>query len=118
MDSYYAGRANFGPFYRGDNLSIKATGQLKESVVKGSKLLLQVALKKGSVLIPLIKLEQDLCNQLADMGEECPLDKGALNISKQIELPNSIPSSEYIATATAVTEDGENIVCFSADMHF
>ena len=116
--SFYSRADHEALRYSGDALSIKASGQLKEAVVKGSKLILQVALKKGAVLIPLIKLEQDLCDQLADMGEECPLEKGTLNIVKAVDLPKSIPPSEYIARANAVTEDGKEITCFVADINF
>jgi hypothetical protein len=79
--------ANVLLIYSGKNLSIKATGDLKTTVVEGAYVAIQV--KYG--LITLIKQKIDLCEQVKNVDKECPLEPGELQVTKDVELPNEIP---------------------------
>jgi len=42
-------------------------------------------------LIKLISTKADLCEQIANVQLECPVEKGELNIEKVVSLPGEIP---------------------------
>ena len=42
-------------------------------------------------LITLIKSRIDLCEQVKNVDLECPLEKGLLKVTKDVDLPNEIP---------------------------
>lgn len=71
----------------GQKLEIKANGTLSEDVEAGTKVALLV--KYG--LITLIKQEADLCDNLPKIGESCPLKKGPISISKEVDIPRQVP---------------------------
>jgi hypothetical protein len=73
--------------YSGKTLSIKASGVLKTTVEEGAYVAIQV--KYG--LITLIKQKIDLCEQVKQVDKECPLEDGALEVTKDVDLPNEIP---------------------------
>jgi hypothetical protein len=73
--------------YSGETLSISAEGYLKEDIEDGAKVHIQV--KYG--VITLINQETDLCEQTKNVDLECPLEKGALKLTKDVELPKEIP---------------------------
>lgn len=81
---------------RGKTLSISAKGNLTEKVEEGAKVHLQV--KYG--LITLINQEADLCEQVGQVDLKCPLDKGELKLTKDVELPNEIPPVRSIFNPT------------------
>ena len=72
---------------RGEKLSIKASGDFKEQVGEGSKMHLQV--KYG--LITLINQERDACDTIEQADLKCPLKKGELSLTKDVDLPREIP---------------------------
>lgn len=69
------------------NLSIIASGTLKQDVEEGAYIEVQV--KYG--LITLIKQKLDLCDQVVNIDLDCPLEKGPLKFTKTVELPAHIP---------------------------
>lgn len=71
----------------GGTLSITATGDFKEQVDKGFKMHLQV--KYG--LITLINQEADGCETIGKADLECPLKKGEMKLTKDVDLPKEIP---------------------------
>ena len=71
---------------RGSKLVIEATGTFTEEIVKGAYVNLQV--KWG--LITLIKTTADLCDQLKEVDESCPVD-GDQVIRKEVEIPKEVP---------------------------
>ena len=73
--------------YSGETLSISAEGFLKEDIEEGAKVHIQV--KYG--VITLINQETDLCEQTKNVDLECPLEKGELKLTKDVELPKEIP---------------------------
>jgi len=98
----------------GATLSIKATGDFKEQVDKGFKMHLQV--KYG--LITLINQEADGCDTIGKADLECPLEKGEMKLTKDVDLPREIPPGTYTFLADVYTEDGDKITCLTAKIVF
>ncbi|MCJ1277202.1 Phosphatidylglycerol/phosphatidylinositol transfer protein [Puttea exsequens] len=97
----------------GEALSIKANGNFTEVVGEGAYILLQV--KYG--LIRLINQRADLCEQMKNVDEECPLS-GQKTITKDVELPKEIPPGNYQVFADVLTKDDKKITCLEAKVHF
>lgn len=68
-------------------MTISAKGTLLERVEKGATVNLEV--KWG--LITLIKQTVDLCDEIKNVDLECPLEKGEMILTKEVELPKQIP---------------------------
>lgn len=68
-------------------MTIKATGKFNEVVEEGSKMHLQV--KYG--LITLINQDADLCETIQKADLSCPLEKGEMSLTKDVDLPKEIP---------------------------
>lgn len=98
----------------GQTLTIKATGTFHETVDVGAKVLLQV--KYG--LIRLINQEADLCDQITNVDLECPLEKGKMVITKEVDLPKEIPKGRYSVLADVYTAEKEKITCLTANVQF
>ncbi|KAF2201070.1 hypothetical protein GQ43DRAFT_372359 [Delitschia confertaspora ATCC 74209] len=98
----------------GKTLSIKANGNLKEVIEKGAKVHLQV--KYG--LITLINQEADLCDTLDNVDLKCPLEKGDMSLTKDVDLPKEIPPGTYSVLADVFTEKGDKITCLTAKVAF
>ena len=71
----------------GETLTIEATGTLLDDVDEGATVLLEV--RWG--LITLLRQQVDLCEQIENVDLKCPLKKGELLLSKEVELPKEIP---------------------------
>jgi len=97
----------------GKTLTIKAHGNFTEAVEKGAYMLLQV--KYG--LITLIKQTADLCEQMSNVDEECPLS-GEKTITKDVDLPKTVPPGKYTVSADVYTKDDGPIICLTATVHF
>jgi hypothetical protein len=41
--------------------------------------------------VKLISTKEDLCQQMANVDKECPLEKGESIITKEVDLPKEIP---------------------------
>ena len=74
------------PLPSGQTLSIKAHGNFTEIVEAGSYIKVQV--KYG--LITLLNNQFDLCEQMSNVDEECPLS-GEKTITKDVEIPKQVP---------------------------
>ena len=74
------------PSSSGKTLSIKAHGNFTETVQAGSYIKVQV--KYG--LITLLNNQFDLCEQMSNVDEECPLS-GEKTITKDVEIPKKVP---------------------------
>jgi hypothetical protein len=70
---------------------IKATGTFHKDVEPGAKVFIQI--KYG--LITLIKQEADLCDQIENVDMHCPLEKGDMTLTKEVDLPQEIPPVSY-----------------------
>ena len=73
--------------YSGEPLLIEASGLLLDDVDEGATVLLEV--RWG--LITLLRQQVDLCEQIENVDLKCPLEKGAITLSKEVELPQEIP---------------------------
>ncbi|KAF9694177.1 hypothetical protein EKO04_007729 [Ascochyta lentis] len=98
----------------GEKLSIKASGDFKEEVGQGSTMHLQV--KYG--LITLINQERDACDTIEQADLKCPLKKGELSLTKDVDLPREIPPGTYTVLADVYTEEGDKITCLTAKIAF
>jgi len=72
-------------------LTIEASGTLSKDVEPGAKLYLTV--KYNSIII--LREEADLCDQLPNVGLSCPLKKGPLDVTKEVEITSQVPEGKY-----------------------
>ncbi|KAL1296913.1 hypothetical protein AAFC00_004524 [Neodothiora populina] len=98
----------------GTTLTIKASGTFTKDVEEGAKVHLQV--KYG--LIRIINQEADLCENIKEVDLECPLKKGPMTLTKDVELPKEIPPGKYTVLADVYTKDQEKITCLTATVIF
>ncbi|ESZ95695.1 putative Phosphatidylglycerol/phosphatidylinositol transfer protein [Sclerotinia borealis F-4128] len=99
----------------GNKLTIEAVGTLSQKLEKGAYVILQV--KYG--LIRLVNMQQDLCDQVANVDLKCPVDEGKITIVKDVDLPKEIPPGTYSVFADAYTKDGkDHIICLEATITF
>ena len=68
-------------------MTINANGTLNERVEEGAYV--NVEVKWG--LITLIKQTINLCDQIENVDMKCPLEKGTMSLTKQVDLPRQIP---------------------------
>lgn len=71
----------------GKELVIKASGTVKETIEEGAYVLLTV--KYG--LIRIISTKADFCDQIGNVDMECPVEKGHISVTKNVDLPKEIP---------------------------
>ncbi|KAF2188656.1 hypothetical protein K469DRAFT_684662 [Zopfia rhizophila CBS 207.26] len=98
----------------GKTLAIKAKGDFKETIEQDAKVHIQV--KYG--LITLINQEADLCDTIENVDLSCPLDKGEMTLTKDVDLPKEIPPGTYTVLADVFTKDGDKITCLTAKIAF
>ena len=75
-------------------------------------------LKIGGSTIPLLTQERDLCEQMKSVDRECPLEKGDLEFTDKVALPQHIPKGTYVVVADAYNDDEEKITCVEATVQF
>ncbi|KAJ5993988.1 Phosphatidylglycerol/phosphatidylinositol transfer protein [Penicillium sp. IBT 35674x] len=92
-------------------LTITASGTVGEEVVKGAYVNLVV--KYG--LITLISQTADLCDQLGNVDLQCPLKKGKMVLTKDVELPKQIPPGKYSVMADVYNDDDTQVTCLEAN---
>lgn len=76
-----------------------------ETIEKGAYMKLTV--KYG--LVRLVNIVTDLCDQVKNVDLECPINKGVLSITKEVELPREIPPVHE--TARRVTDGVDTNKC-------
>ncbi|KAH6673729.1 ML domain-containing protein [Halenospora varia] len=102
------------PPHAGSTLTIEANGELLEQVEKGAYVNIQV--KWG--IVKILTTKADLCEQVSNVDLECPIKKGKVTITKDVELPKEIPPGTYTVSADAYTVDEKHIVCLDATVTF
>lgn len=102
------------PPLAGQILTIEAVGDLLEDVQEGAYVVLQV--KYG--LIRLVNTQADLCEQVSNVDLECPIKKGPIKLTKEVELPQEIPPGKYNVFADVYNFDDKKITCLSATVVF
>ncbi|RMZ81464.1 hypothetical protein DV738_g2258, partial [Chaetothyriales sp. CBS 135597] len=94
----------------GEKLTIRASGTLAEDIEPGAKVFLQV--KYG--LITLIKQEADLCDNIGRIDLSCPLKKGPLVLTREVDIPKQVPPGKYTVHADVNTVDEEEVTCLES----
>jgi len=102
------------PPQAGATLTIEASGIVKEDITEGAYVKLQV--KYG--YIKLLDTQADLCEEIKNVDLECPIEKGKISITKEVELPKEIPPGKYTVQADVYTADDEHITCLTAMVFF
>lgn len=69
-------------------------------------------------LITIIRQTADLCDTVKNVDLECPIKKGELALTKDVELPKQIPPGKYTVLADVVTKDDKKITCLTATVEF
>ncbi|RPA73407.1 phosphatidylinositol transfer protein [Ascobolus immersus RN42] len=95
----------------GQTLSISAAGTVKKPILEGSYISLSV--KYG--YIKLIQQELDLCENVHEVGLECPIAPGDLLLQKEVDLPKAIPPGKYTVLANVYNQDDDQITCLTAN---
>ncbi|CAJ2513630.1 Uu.00g017490.m01.CDS01 [Anthostomella pinea] len=98
----------------GEILSIKASGTVVETIEDGATVNLVV--KYG--LIRLVNTKADLCKQIKNVDMECPIEKGDVSITKEVEIPKEVPPGKYNVYAEVVSKDNKPITCLQATVTF
>ena len=98
------------PPERGQNLTILASGSVKEDIKAGAYV--QVEVKYG--FITLIKTKLDLCEQTEKVDLSCPIEEGTITLERTVELPREIPPGKYTVKAAVFTDDDRPITCLVA----
>lgn len=98
------------PPERGQNLTISASGTVKEDITPGAYV--EVEVKYG--LIRLIRQRLDLCEQTEKVDLACPIKEGEITLERVVELPQAIPPGRYTVNAKVFTEDDREITCLVA----
>ena len=112
-------------------MTIEASGTVKQTIEEGAYVKLQV--KYG--YIKLLDQTMDLCEQIKNVDLECPIEKGKISITKDVDLPKEIPpvriptigvsrkllthsQGKYIVNADVYSADDEHITCLTATVSF
>lgn len=98
----------------GVNLTISAKGTLNSPVVEGSYV--DIVVNYG--FIQLIRQRYDLCEVLGKAELECPLDKGYLELTREVAIPEAIPPGLYSVSAQAFTDEDELLTCLQGEVTF
>lgn len=77
--------------HSGQTLTINASGIVKEDIEDGAWVALSV--KYG--YIKLINTKADLCKEMKNVDLECPIKKGRISITKEVDLPKEIPPVRF-----------------------
>ncbi|KAK4103785.1 hypothetical protein N658DRAFT_557547 [Parathielavia hyrcaniae] len=102
------------PPQAGTTLVIEASGTVKETILEGAYVNLEV--KYG--YIRLINTQADLCKEIKNVDLECPIEKGKISIIKSVDLPKEIPPGKYNVQADVFSKDDEHITCLTASVVF
>ncbi len=102
------------PPKKGEKLVIEASGIFSKEVDTGSYV--DIDVRYG--YIKLVQETFDLCEQLENVDLTCPLDKGKLVITKEVDIPNEVPPGVYTVFARAYTPGDELITCLAATVEF
>ncbi|KAI0406915.1 ml domain-containing protein [Xylaria palmicola] len=98
----------------GSKLTIQASGTVSTTIQKGAYVKLVV--KYG--LIRLISTTADLCEQVENVDLKCPIEKGVLSITKDVDIPKEVPPGTYNVFADVYNDDDTPITCLQATVTF
>jgi len=98
----------------GKTLSIKASGDVTEDIEEGSKI--HITVKYG--LITLINQDADFCETVQKADLQCPIKKGDLSVTKDVDIPKEVPPGTYHVLADVYTKDNKKITCLTSTIAF
>ncbi|KAI8637055.1 ML domain-containing protein [Parasitella parasitica] len=102
----------------GSELTISASGTVKETVVSGASA--KVIVKIG--VVQLLRKTFDICDELHkhedDVALQCPIEKGDLTVTQKITLPKEIPKGKFLVSVHADTVDEEPLACLLISVDF
>ncbi|ORY65238.1 ML domain-containing protein [Pseudomassariella vexata] len=98
----------------GAQLAIQATGIIHEPIQEGAYI--QVTVKYG--LIRLVNTKADLCEQTEKADLKCPIEKGILSVTKEVDIPKEVPPGKYTVHAEVFNADDKPITCLDATVTF
>ncbi len=122
---------------RGNTLTIEASGILSKDVDDGAYA--DIVVKYG--LITLVKMKVDLCQEGKKIDLNCPLKKGPMKLTKDVDLPQQIPpvcciqldkggseegqgteanttQGKYTVSANVFTSEDEPVTCLTTTIQF
>ncbi|KAI9105697.1 ML domain-containing protein [Phlyctochytrium arcticum] len=99
------------PPQRGQLLTVDVKGHLDEAIDVGATV--DVRVKLG--LIKLLDKTFDLCEEIKQIGRECPLEKGPIHVNHTVELPRELPPGRYQVFIEATNFDEKHAACIKAD---
>ncbi|KXS98866.1 hypothetical protein AC578_10837 [Pseudocercospora eumusae] len=102
------------PPQAGTKLEVVASGVLADDVEDGAQVHLTV--KYG--LITIIRQTANLCDTVKNVDLECPIKKGDIKLTKDVDLPKEIPPGKYTVLADVRTKDDDRITCLTATVQF
>lgn len=97
------------PIVSGGNLQVSAAGNLKERVVKGSKVV--IAVKFGKVTI--FSKTVDLCEEAAKNDISCPLEVGRTLLKAGQLVPSQAPAGAYDLEFRVKNANGNDLACIA-----
>ncbi|KAL9106277.1 MAG: hypothetical protein Q9227_008676 [Pyrenula ochraceoflavens] len=98
----------------GQTLTISASGTISQRIEEGAKIQIQV--KYG--LVTLINQKADFCDTIENVDLKCPLEKGLMTLTKEVDIPKDVPKGKYTVMADVISNEGEKITCLEAVAYF
>ncbi|KAJ3402575.1 Phosphatidylglycerol/phosphatidylinositol transfer protein [Chytridiales sp. JEL 0842] len=95
------------PPKRGAPLTVHVSGVLSEDVTDGS--VADVKVKLG--VIKLLEQRMELCKEIKQIGRECPVEKGDVEIVHTVDIPREVPPGRYSVDVNAYTASQESLAC-------
>ena len=102
---------NPNPPQRGSTLEFFINGTLKEAIVDGS--VARVKVKLG--FIQLLDHEYNLCQEIKQVGRECPIERGPFELKSIVNIPKEVPPGHYRLHVEAFQPDTRPISCVNGD---
>ncbi|KAL9932726.1 hypothetical protein V8E36_008425 [Tilletia maclaganii] len=104
------------PPQRGKNMTIKASGTVKQRIEEGAYAMVDV--KIG--LIRLLHRQVDICEEARanDADVKCPVDPKDYDISQTVQLPSQIPPAKFGVHVESFTVDDAPLVCLDLTVDF
>lgn len=88
---------------RGITLTIEASGSTSDVIAAGS--MVDVVVKYGKY-VTILNQSFDLCDNVNQVDQECPIDQGRYVLSKSVDIPSGVPAVSSIRDGDK--ENGEN----------
>jgi len=99
----------------GQNLTIEATGEVLETIENGTYI--HVVVRLGPY-IKLLDKTFDFCEEIVNVNLSCPVKKGTVSITKEVQLPAAIPPGKYSVQADLFSAKNDPLTCLKADVVF